>query len=117
MVFLRGVRDAADHGRRCVSAPAPARRRAFAAAVLALLSLAAAPAAARAATYVDVAGRGGACSDARSAAQAASPATPWCSLTSAAAKAPSGGTVLVRGGSYPYTQIDGSDPHGRTPRR
>ncbi len=92
--------------------PAPARRRAFAAAVLALLSLAAAPAAAHAATYVDVAGRGGACSDARSAAQAASPATPWCSLTAAAAKAPSGGTVLVRGGSYPYTQIDGSD---RTP--
>jgi hypothetical protein len=86
-----------------------ARRRALAAALLALLSLAAGPAAARAATYVDVAGRGGACSDARSAAQAASPATPWCSLTAAAAKAPSGGTVLVRGGAYPYTQIDGSD--------
>jgi Right handed beta helix region len=92
--------------------PAPARRRALAAALLALLSLAAAPAAAHAATYVDVAGRGGACSDVRSAAQAASPATPWCSLTAAAAKAPSAGTVLVRGGSYPYTQIDGSD---RTP--
>ena len=89
--------------------PATRRRRALAAALLALLSLAAAPAAARAATYVDVAGRGGACSDARSAAQAASPATPWCSLTAAAAKAPSGGTVLVRAGAYPYTQIDGAD--------
>lgn len=34
------------------------------------------------------------------------------SLLSAAAKAPSGGTVLVRGGSYPYTRIDGT---GRAP--
>src|SRR4029077_5915108 len=55
---------------------------------------------------------GGACSDARTAAQAASPATPWCSLVTAAMKAPSGSSVLVRGGSYPYTRIDGA---GRTP--
>src|SRR3954453_9679986 len=82
------------------------------AALVALLALALVPAAARAAAYVDVAGAGGACSDARTAAQAASPATPWCSLVTAAAKAPSGTTVLVRGGSYPYTRIDGT---GRPP--
>ena len=44
---------------------------------------------------------GGACSDARTAAQAASPATPWCSLVTAAMRRPSGSTVLVRGGCYP----------------
>ena len=70
-----------------------------------------APAAAHASTYVDGASTGGACSEARTAAQAASPATPWCSLVTAALKAPSGSTVLVRGGSYPYTRIDGA---GRT---
>jgi len=85
--------------------------RAALGALLAVLTLACAPAAARASTYVDGASAGGACSDARSAAQAASPATPWCSLVTAAMKAPSGGTVLVRGGSYPYTRIDGA---GRT---
>jgi hypothetical protein len=84
------------------------------AAAVTVLAFALAPAAARAATYVDVASTGGACSDARTAAQAASPATPWCSLVTAAAKAPSGSTVLVRAGSYPYTRIDGT---GRTPRR
>ena len=85
--------------------------RAALGALLAALTLACAPAAAHASTYVDGASAGGACSDARSAAQAASPATPWCSLVTAAMKAPSGGTVLVRGGSYPYTRIDGA---GRT---
>src|SRR5690349_21861217 len=85
----------------------------LAAALVVLPTLAAgAPAAARATTYVDAAGTGGTCSDARSAAQAASPSTPWCSLVTAALKAPSGGTVLVRGGSYPYSRIDGA---GRTP--
>ncbi|MEA2382691.1 MAG: hypothetical protein QOH72_2662 [Solirubrobacteraceae bacterium] len=82
------------------------------AALLAVVALACAPAVARADTYVDGASTGGACSDARTAAQAASPATPWCSLVTAAAKAPSGSTVLVRAASYPYTRIDGT---GRTP--
>jgi len=85
--------------------------RAALGALVAVLTLACAPAAAHASTYVDGASAGGACSDARSAAQAASPATPWCSLVTAAMKAPPGGTVLVRGGSYPYTRIDGA---GRT---
>ena len=86
--------------------------RAALGALLAVLTLICAPAAARASTYVDGASTGGACSDARTAAQAASPATPWCSLVTAAMKAPSGSSVLVRGGSYPYTRIDGA---GRTP--
>ena len=80
--------------------------------LVAAVLLACAPAVASATTYVDVAGVGGACSDARTAAQAAAPATPWCSLVTAAAKAPSGSTVLVRAGSYPYTRIDGT---GRAP--
>ena len=45
-------------------------------ALIALLLLACAPAVASATTYVDVAGTGGACSDVRTAGQAASPATP-----------------------------------------
>jgi parallel beta helix pectate lyase-like protein len=82
--------------------------------LLAVLVLACAPAAAHAATtaYVDGASVGGACSDTRTPAQAASPTTPWCSIATAAIKAPSGATVLVRAGSYPYTRIDGA---GRTP--
>jgi hypothetical protein len=50
--------------------------------------------------YVDGASLGGLCSDGRSAAQAASLATPWCSLSRAVAAAPSGATVLVRAGTY-----------------
>jgi hypothetical protein len=57
--------------------------------------------------YVDAASAGGQCSDARSAAQAASPATPWCTLGRAAAAAPSGATVLVGRGSYPHLTISG----------
>ena len=49
--------------------------RAALGALLAVLTLICAPAAARASTYVDGASTGGACSDARTAAQAASPAT------------------------------------------
>jgi hypothetical protein len=79
--------------------------------LVAILILACAPAAASATMYVDGGGMGGACSDARAPAQAAAPATPWCSIAAAALKAPSGSTVLVRAGSYPYTRIDGA---GRT---
>jgi hypothetical protein len=86
--------------------------RSLLAILVAVALLACAPAVAGATTYVDAAGVGGACSDARTAAQAAAPATPWCSLVAAAAKAPSGSTVLVRAGSYPYTRIDRT---GRTP--
>ena len=57
--------------------------------------------------YVDHDSIGGPCSDARSAATAASPQTPWCSLDRAAAAAPSGATVLVRRGSYPRLTIQG----------
>lgn len=106
---LRAGCDAADHPAPCrISGP---HLRAALGALLAALALAGAPAAAHASTYVDGASTGGACSDARIVARAASPATPWCSLVTAALKAPSGSTVLVRGGSYPYTRIDGA---GRT---
>jgi hypothetical protein len=57
-------------------------------------------------TYVDRASRGGACDDARTAAEAASAAKPWCTLERAAVAAPPGGTVLVRGATYPQTSID-----------
>ncbi len=89
--------------------PRPFRHRLAAVALLALVLGCASTATAHAATHVDVSSRGGACSDARSAAQAASPATPWCSLATAIDKAPSGSTVLVRQGSYPFARIDGTD--------
>jgi hypothetical protein len=46
-----------------------------------------------------------ACSDSRSAAEASSASTPWCSLGRAAAAAPAGSEVLVRGGTYPSTTL------------
>ncbi len=58
--------------------------------------------------YVDRGSRGGACSDARTAAQAASAATPWCSIEKASHTAPDGATVLVRAATYPAVSIDGS---------
>jgi hypothetical protein len=58
---------------------------------------------------VDQASRGGACSDSRSADQAASLSTPWCSLSRAVAAAPSGATVLVRAGSYPELTLSGNN--------
>jgi hypothetical protein len=56
--------------------------------------------------WVDRNSRGGRCSDRRSAARAASPRTPWCSIRRAVAAAPSGSTVLVRGGSYPELVVE-----------
>ena len=56
--------------------------------------------------YVDGSSVGGACSDARTAADAASSATPWCTLDRAVEASPlQGGTVLVRGGTYPRLTI------------
>jgi Right handed beta helix region len=63
--------------------------------------------------YVDRNSVGGRCSNARSAAQAASPRTPWCSLKRAVAAAPSGSTVLVRAGSYPELEVE-DDRHRST---
>ncbi|ADB48848.1 right-handed parallel beta-helix repeat-containing protein [Conexibacter woesei] len=45
-------------------------------------------------------GAGAACSDARTAAQAGSPATPWCTVGRAAREAGAGDTVRVRAGTY-----------------
>jgi parallel beta helix pectate lyase-like protein len=46
-----------------------------------------------------------ACSDSRSAAEASSASTPWCSLARAAAAAPAGGEVLVREGTFPSATL------------
>ncbi|MBV9818678.1 MAG: right-handed parallel beta-helix repeat-containing protein [Solirubrobacterales bacterium] len=53
--------------------------------------------------YVDRTSVGGPCSDARPASHV-SAATPWCSLSRAFAAA-QGGTVLIRGGSYPAVTV------------
>lgn len=44
----------------------------------------------------------GGCSDGRTLAQAGSARTPWCSVDKAAAAAPAGATVYVRGGKYEH---------------
>ena len=67
-----------------------------------LISLVAASPA-TAANYVDQGSA--ACSDSRSAADASSTSTAWCSLGRAAAAAPAGGEVLVRAGTYPSTTL------------
>ncbi len=89
--------------------PRPFRHRLAVVALLALVLGCASSATARAATHVDVASVGGICSDARTAAQAAQPATPLCSLRAAIDKAPSGSTILLRRGTYPFARIDGTD--------
>ena len=61
--------------------------------------------------YVDGSSIGGQCQDGRSAAEASSPSTPVCTIARGVALAASGTTVLVRGGTYPATTIDG---HGGT---
>jgi hypothetical protein len=57
--------------------------------------------------FVDVDGVGGRCSDARSAGQASSATTPWCTLGHALAAAPAGATVITRGGRYPSLDVSG----------
>jgi hypothetical protein len=60
-----------------------------------------------AASYVDGGSTAGACSDGRSAAQASSPATPWCTLDHAVHAAPAGGEILLRGGDHGSLEIQG----------
>ncbi len=56
--------------------------------------------AASAAVYVDKGSIGGHCRDARTASQAASRSTPWCTLRKALRSAPAGSTVFVRQATY-----------------
>lgn len=58
--------------------------------------------------YVDQAGRGGACNDGRSAADAANPATPLCTISRGIAVAPPGATIAVRGGTYAALTVGGT---------
>jgi hypothetical protein len=59
--------------------------------------------------FVDRDSVGGTCSDSHTAAQASSTATPWCSLSRAAAAAPEGSVVGVRRGTYPSLSLTGND--------
>lgn len=58
--------------------------------------------------YVDGDSLSGRCDDSRSAAQAGSVTTPWCSMGRAAAVAPPGGVVYVRAGAYDRTTLAGA---------
>jgi hypothetical protein len=58
--------------------------------------------------YVDVGSVGGRCDDSRSAEEAASRPTPWCTIGRALAQLPDGGTVVVRGGNYPGLAVGGA---------
>ena len=83
---------------------AAASRAALGAALAGVAALALVPQtgdAANSTLYVDRASIGGQCSDARSATEAANPATPWCTLPKAFAAAPAASTVVVRAGIYP----------------
>jgi Right handed beta helix region len=62
--------------------------------------------------YVDGDSVAGRCDDSRTADEAASPETPWCTLDRAAELASGGETVLVREGTYPETVIDGEQTDG-----
>jgi hypothetical protein len=62
--------------------------------------------------YVDGDSVAGRCDDSRSAEEAASPETPWCSLGRAAELTAGGETVRVREGTYPETAIEGSEKDG-----
>jgi hypothetical protein len=63
--------------------------------------------------WVDSASLGGSCDDTRAAAEAVSPATPWCSLSRAAAAVPlDGGIVRVRQADYPALLIKGRSYEG-----
>jgi hypothetical protein len=73
-------------------------------------TVAAPPAETAATMYVDRESRGGGCSDARDASEAASPLTPWCSIERADQAAPPGALVLVRGGDYPRFALRAARP-------
>jgi hypothetical protein len=89
------------------------RRRAAATAAIAVLVTLIAPASgapqplgegagSRLAYYVAPGAAAGGCSDARTFMQARRASTPWCSVDKAAAAAPKGATVYVRGGKYEH---------------
>ena len=59
--------------------------------------------------WVDRDSIGGPCSDERSAEEAASEASPWCTIERAVEEAPPGSTVVVRAGAYPEIAA-GLDP-------
>ena len=86
-----------------MKAPRIARVAAVATALLA----ASASHASAATEHVDILSLGGACTDARTAVQAQSPATPWCTVGRALALAPAGSTVEVRRGTYPAASVTG----------
>jgi hypothetical protein len=58
--------------------------------------------------YVDAAGRGGSCSDARTPAESQNPATPVCSIARGIALAQPAGRVAVRAGTYPALALAGN---------
>jgi len=64
--------------------------------------------------FVDQGSIGGRCSDSYTISQAESPSTPWCTILHAFETAPSGSTVEVRAGTYPFQLLHG--PYGRPPR-
>jgi hypothetical protein len=80
-----------------------------------LLATTAAPAWAQSGgTYhVDPDGVGGACGDARTAGEAASTQTPWCSIGRAAAAAPPGAVVLIRRSTIGEVELVGIQRAGR----
>jgi hypothetical protein len=57
--------------------------------------------------YADPASRGGKCDDDRSAADARSPKTPWCTVAHALAAAGPDGVVALRGGTYDAIAVTG----------
>jgi hypothetical protein len=59
--------------------------------------------------WVDRESLGGACSDARTAREASSPSTPWCSLAKAVKSTPPGKRIRVRAGDYGRLEILGRD--------
>src|SRR4051812_10363459 len=89
----------------CATLRAPAMLPLYLLGVLVCCLLPATAAAQTPASYVvDKDSVGGPCNDARTLGQV-SAATPWCTIVRAVKTAPSGSTVLVRDGDYPYQQL------------
>jgi len=62
--------------------------------------------------WVDQDSVGGPCRDARPAAEAANPRTPWCTMSRAVGAAPRNAVVYVRRGTYPRLGLDGEHRGG-----
>ena len=60
--------------------------------------------------YVDAGSRGGRCSDSLDVSDVTA-GHPWCTIGQAVASAPSGSTVILRAGAYPYQRLH--EPHYR----